>query len=148
MKKVIRLTESDLVRIVKRVINEQTTPPSEAKLSLFCQALKINSSFREYQLSFDREVDEKNSIKTLMLTRGTSSSLDKPFGNAGVSGSFELNVVPYNTIAGKYVNSDKVLLGVNPNSVVLTTFDSQQQPYLCKIDRGTDKEWVNYLNSF
>ena len=67
MKKVIRLTENDLVRIVKRVINEQTTPPSEAKLSLFCQALKINSSFREYQLSFDREMDEENSSFVLVV---------------------------------------------------------------------------------
>jgi len=31
MKKIVRLTESDLVRIVKRVINEETTDTSKKK---------------------------------------------------------------------------------------------------------------------
>ena len=35
MKKVIRLTESDLMRIVKRVINEQTNTVSPKKVKFF-----------------------------------------------------------------------------------------------------------------
>jgi hypothetical protein len=50
MKKVIRLTESDLVRIVKRVINEQATVPAEVSLN-YEDTLRNNSTFKAgYQM--------------------------------------------------------------------------------------------------
>lgn len=42
MKKVIRLTESDLVRIVKRVISEQTEPLTGESLTKFYNAMIAN----------------------------------------------------------------------------------------------------------
>lgn len=60
MKKVVRLTESDLVRIVKRVINEETSDTSKLKIE--------DIDFKEGKEYFftvfnkDKEVIKKNGI--------------------------------------------------------------------------------------
>lgn len=146
MKKVVRLTESDLVRIVKRVINEQSTPPSNAKLNLFCKNNKINDSFKETGLTYSSEEDIKNGVKRLNLNRGVSSSLDKSFGDAGSEGGFSLDLTPTNLLGDRYSGE----INSSSNSIQLVTFSGNRQgvPYFCTIDNGTDSNWVNYLNKF
>lgn len=146
MKKVIRLTESDLVRIVKRVINEQTTPPSDAKLNLFCKNNKINDSFKESDLTYSSEEDLVNGVKRLSLNRGVASSLDKTFGNADLEGGFRLDLTPVNLLGDRYKNE----INSDNNSIQLITFNGNRQgvPYFCSIDNGTDSKWVSYFNKF
>jgi hypothetical protein len=76
MSKTIKLTESDLMRIVKKVLNEQKAPIGK-KINLFCQNDVLHngsgSSFREHNLTLDREEDMRGGIsgggfKRLYLT--------------------------------------------------------------------------------
>jgi hypothetical protein len=53
MKKIVRLTESDLVRIVRRVINEQATPPMPSVTPIYGAAGTSNIQF-----SYDRNNDQ------------------------------------------------------------------------------------------
>lgn len=53
MKKIIRLTESELTRLVKRVINESVTERYNSKLS------KIESNFRDEIYEFKEEFLEQ-----------------------------------------------------------------------------------------
>ena len=146
MKKVVRLTESDLIRIVKRVINEQSTPPSNSKLNLFCKNNRINDSFKEIGLTYSSEDDIDNGVKRLNLNRGFSSSLDKSFGDAGSEGGFRLDLTPISLLGDRY-NSE---INSSSNPIQLITFNGERQgvPYFCSIDNGTDSNWVKYLDKF
>jgi len=52
-RRIITLTENDLTRIVRRVLNEQTKPNLGAKLNLICQNDIVGDNFREYGLLYD-----------------------------------------------------------------------------------------------
>ena len=72
MKKIIRLTESDLMRLVKRVISEQNEKPNFSELQVlsrkiknkfpnFCIGNKImpyNEEVKKFQIEFNSLVDK------------------------------------------------------------------------------------------
>ena len=62
MKKVIRLTESDLVRLVKRVISEQENAPEEAKI----RDLKAEISNLQSQINQARKTNTKEDINKIV----------------------------------------------------------------------------------
>ena len=62
MKKTIRLTENELIKLVRRVLNEQSVPQDKV-INLFCQNKNLNDSFREYELTFVNETDIKGGTK-------------------------------------------------------------------------------------
>jgi hypothetical protein len=70
MKKVIRLSESDLVKIVKRVINEQTNQKEDASLkiifdqvaTIFNNQIKANPKLNQTQLTVLRKARGEDDI--------------------------------------------------------------------------------------
>jgi hypothetical protein len=59
MKKIIKLTESDLIKIVKRVIKEQTEQgPVIPKNSILKVDDKVINTFRKFKVDFEIEETE------------------------------------------------------------------------------------------
>ena len=103
MKKVIRLSESDLMRIVKRVINEQQQSVLMEVESVPC--IKHNFRFQVYKVE-NREVSSKFGVGSkpvlsksnyVVIDRTNISYPDKEYGNATIFsngqkvGSFSLD---------------------------------------------------------
>jgi len=144
MKKTIKLTESDLMRIVKKVLREQTAPKDKV-INLFCQNDIKDSSFREHNLTFNREEDK--------------------FGGLNAGGFKRLYLTPSSLIPRETYEPDEITLDIipadkmNKNFLEKSKLDDQSgqtiyfisyrtgAPYFCSVDAGTDKEWANYLNS-
>jgi hypothetical protein len=66
MKKVIKLTESDLIKIVKRVIEEQTEQgPVIPKNSILKVDDKVINTFRTFKVDFEREETPETFLEKL-----------------------------------------------------------------------------------
>ena len=92
MKKVIRLTESDLMRLVKRVISEQNEKPNFSELIVlsrkinnkfpnFCNSNKImqyNEEVKKFQIEFNSIVDKYG--KTKYFSRAKKVNVDGVIG--------------------------------------------------------------------
>lgn len=90
MKKVIRLSESDLVKIVKRVINEQTNQKEDASLkiifdqvaTIFNNQIKANPKLNQTQLTVLRKAQGEDDV----LYRWMYGSTEVPsWGNLTVT---------------------------------------------------------------
>jgi hypothetical protein len=118
MKKVIRLTESDLVNIVKRVINEQTEqgpiPTEIKKIRISDDAMKyLNTNFKanikqeeDSKTFMDKLNDSPIKIKTFMIptesgysARIIPVSLEKQLTN---STTFKFSFEPFDKEHGIY----------------------------------------------
>jgi hypothetical protein len=149
MSKIIKLTESDLMRIVKKVLNEQKAPIGK-KINLFCQNDVLHngsgSSFREHNLTLDREEDMRGGIS---------------------GGGFKrLYLTPDSNIPRETYDSDEITLDIIPSDRMNKSFLEKSKmddelgqtiyfigyktgaPYFCSPDAGTDKDWESYLNTF
>jgi hypothetical protein len=143
-KKVIKLNESDILRMVKRLLSEQSVPKGKV-INLFCQNDIIDSSFREHRLTFSSEEDK--------------------FGGLNSGGFKRLHLTPSSDIPRETYEPSDIILDIIPADKMDKTFlekskmdDKLDQKiyfigyrtnhkYFCSVDAGTDKEWADYLNS-
>jgi hypothetical protein len=94
MKKIIRLTESDLVRIVKRVLNEENNrtivkPKEYTKFQENCKT-KDNGSFRTFVDGIHLRCMKEEGSTFHPVTPGGLIVKENPFGRAGVNGTWKL----------------------------------------------------------
>lgn len=69
MKKVIRLTESDLTKIVRRVISEQNKPSNDIKVRLRALLNNIKPLVSSiFEKTYIREIDGNDKIKTMSMS--------------------------------------------------------------------------------
>tara|TARA_R110002020_G_C15958914_1_gene746401 strand:+ start:26 stop:466 length:441 start_codon:yes stop_codon:yes gene_type:complete len=139
--KIVNLTESDLHRIVKRVLNEQKIIPT-GKLNLFCKSNKTDNSFKENNLYYSQNQDLPNGVKKLFLDRKTPVR-DNVFGEDDQS--FTLNVTPVSLLGNEY--SDELDIDAPNDNIVLMNYKSNVT-HFCALDSGTDQEWSIYFNTF
>lgn len=69
MKRVIRLTESDLVRIVKRVINEQTLPSSKNPSSFVKTVKEFVINKEKYKMTFRNAANPDGVVFTTRVSK-------------------------------------------------------------------------------
>jgi hypothetical protein len=140
MKKTIRLTENDLIKIVKLVLTEQTAPKGKV-LNLFCQSK--NNSFRESGLTLDYEEDMYGGLngrgfKRIFLTPSPTIPRE----------SYEPSTVTLDVIPAVKMNKDFLEKSkmANPNQKIYLISPRTNINHFCSIDADTDKEWADYLN--
>ena len=143
MKKTIRLTENELIKLVRRVLNEQSVPQDKV-INLFCQNKNLNDSFREYELTFVNETDIKGGTKgggykTIEMAPNSKIPRQEYEGE-----NIMMDVIPSSLVGKDYIERYK--LDNSQNNLFLVIHKSNQ-PYFCKVDAGTDNDWVTYLNS-
>jgi hypothetical protein len=84
MKKVIRLTESDLMRIVKRVINEQSEPENGDVIKLLCVNPLTNNSKVISPVEFSNYLDKSEPLPDkLVVKRPSNIPSDEAFSSDG-----------------------------------------------------------------
>ena len=101
MKKVVRLTEADLARIVKRVIKEQTSP-SKYQINQVYEGIRVPSGKNGPQ-----DLDSKNPIQYLQ------KEIDEKWGaSVGIECTVQLfsslkkqGVDEVETVVGKWLNT-------------------------------------------
>lgn len=120
MKRVIRLTESDLVRIVKRVINEQTSSTAQASIELNSgNVVKIYSGYEEKGQQLIGKTPYNFKITT---SPTTTAGLEKKVLVGG-----GLTVTALVNCANKTVNSLSVTADSVPDTAMLDVVDSTQR---------------------
>ena len=90
MKKIIKLTESDLMRIVKLVINENIEPKKGDYISLICANPKKNNSITINKVEYYNYIENNPSDK-LILQKPSGSYSDKVYSSSS-DGDYTLNV--------------------------------------------------------
>jgi len=143
-RKVVKLNESDILRMVKRVLSEQTAPKGKV-INLFCQNDVIDSSFREHKLTFSSEEDKFGGIngggfKRLHLT----PSADIPRETYEPS-DIMLDIIPADKMNKTFLEKSKMDDKLGQDIYFISVRSGS--PYFCSVDAGTDKEWADYLNS-
>jgi hypothetical protein len=128
MKKIIRLTESDLARIVKRVIKEQTESPMEKFMNNCINKkywanfiLNTGSSGQKYA-RWGEKTKYKNWELTIYFNEGTSSILmifitDEPDIASGVKKKFDNAVSNKTTRNGNVVTTSRTYDSTNEQAV-------------------------------
>lgn len=143
-RKIITLTENDLMRIVKRVITEQKTPTGV--INLFCQNDIKDDSFRENNLIFNSEEDKNGGIngggyKRLYLSPSPSSTIPRETYDDDM---FMLDIVPADILSQDFLDQTEF---DDPNAKVYFLGIKHDLQYFCRVDSGSDPEWETYLNS-
>lgn len=95
MKKIIKLTESDLTRIIKLVINEErkftiSKPKDYDKFQQKCKT-KNNGSFRTFVDGVHLRCMKKEGTTSQQTEVGGTTIKDNPFNRAGVNGTWKLS---------------------------------------------------------
>jgi hypothetical protein len=143
-RKIITLTENDLMRIVKRVITEQKTPTGV--INLFCQNDIKDDSFRENNLIFNSEEDKNGGIngggyKRLYLSPSQSSTIPRETYDDDM---FMLDIVPADILSQDFLDQTEF---DDPNAKIYFLGIKHGLQYFCRVDSGSDPEWETYLNS-
>ena len=150
MKKTIKLTENDLMRIVRKVLKEQEAPSSDKKINLFCQndfyPSKSGSSFREYNLTFVREEDVRGGLngggfKRLYL--GPDTEIPRETYDPD---EIMLDIIPSDRMNKSFLEKSKMDDQLGDTIYFIT--NRTNVPYFCSVQPGTAQEWVDYLNTF
>jgi len=93
MKKIIRLTESDLMRIIKRVISEQTEPQKGDVIKLQCINPLTNNGKIISPVEFAEYLgDSKPLPDKLILQRPSNIPSDEAFSSGGGNDTYTLNI--------------------------------------------------------
>lgn len=145
-RKIVTLNENDLMRIVKRVLTEQTVPKGKI-INLFCQNDIRNDSFKENDLIFQSEQDMNGGIdgggfKRLLLTPSPNSPIPRETYDPT---TFRLDIVPAKKLNKDFLDQSNL---DDPNATIYFMGYKYNSPYFCAVDYGTDPEWETYLNSF
>jgi len=141
MKKTIRLTENDLIRIIKKVITEQTGLEGKV-INLFCQSK--NNSFRESGLTLHSEEDMYGGLngggfKRIFLTPSPIIPRE-----SYEPSTVTLDVIPAAKMDKDFLEKSKM---AKPNQKIYLISPRTNVNHFCSIDNGTDREWSNYLNT-
>jgi len=93
MKKVVKLTESDLMRIVKRVINEQTEPKKGDVIALRCINLLTNSGKVIQPVEYVDYLDNSEPLPDkLVVGRPSNLPSDEVFSSGGERDEYTLSI--------------------------------------------------------
>ena len=97
MKRVIRLTESDLMRIVKRVINEQNEPKKGDYISLKCVSPNPNDGRVKIidRVEYSDYLEDSEPLTDkLILQKPSGVPSDEVFSSDSGSDTYTLNIEP------------------------------------------------------
>ena len=139
MKKVVRLTESDLMRIIKRVINEQSEPKKGDLLSLRCINPLTNNGkiiqpveFVEYLTDSDPLPDK------LVVSRPSNIPSDEVFSSGGGNDTYTLNI--------ELVNDPKLkqTLGITNDDTYVMTYNVGGRMY-CTPKQPISPTWDSFF---
>ena len=116
MKKIIKLTESDLIKIVKRVIEEQTEKgPVIPKNSILNVDDKVINTFKTFRVDFKKEETPESFLEKLnksnvginafhITSEGWKFPIEPVFVNVPLENSnIRLSFEPFNKQNGKYM---------------------------------------------
>ena len=152
--KIITLTENDLTRIVRRVLNEQTKPNPGAKLNLLCQNDIIGDNFSEYELLYNRDSDYRGGIDGGGVKRVELKYAPSPTRQTYESDSetFTLDVTPETSLSSSFLQrtelDDEKSIGQGKNGEKMFLIGLRKSHlYFCSMDYGTDPSWETYFNS-
>jgi hypothetical protein len=137
MKKIIKLTESDLMRIVKRVINENIEPKKGDYISLFCANHKENNSITINKVEYYKYI-ENNSSDKLILQKPLGSYSDKVYSSADDRDTYTLNI---ELITGDVL---KKSLKVTDNDTYMMTYNVGGD-YYCSSKSKLSPEWEAFF---
>ncbi len=153
-RKIITLTENDLTRIVRRVLNEQTKPNPGAKLNLLCQNDIIGDNFREYGLLYGGDSDYRGGIDGGGVKRVELKYAPNPTRQTYESDSktFTLDVTPEKSLSSNFLErtelDDEKSIGQGKNGEKMFLIGLRKSHlYFCSMDYGTDPSWETYFNS-
>jgi len=152
-KRIVTLTENDLMRIVKRVLNEQTSSPPTGILNLVCQNDTVgkgdyrdmsNLTVQQNKTMFSNPETGK-SVQRLFLKNQNPIVSDGPVPGSG--SQMILDIVP-ESILPNYKNPqvDNSLLKSSQNGIYLIGTITGKS-YFCRVDVGTATEWETYFES-
>lgn len=152
--KIITLTENDLTRIVRRVLNEQTKPNPGAKLNLFCQNDIVGGNFNEYNLTFDSDSDWAGGINGGGVKRVHLKYAPNPTRQSyeAEGETFTLDVAPETSLSPDFLQDteldDSKSIGQGKTGEKMFLMGHRQNHlYFCSIDYGSDPSWLTYFNS-
>lgn len=153
-RRIITLTEDDLTRIVKRVLNEQTNPNPGAKLNLLCQNDIIGDNFNEYGLLYNGDSDYRGGIDGGGVKRVDLKYAPSPTRQTYESESefFTLDVTPETSLSSDFLENTKLddekSIGQGKNGEKMFLIGLRKNHlYFCSMDYGTDQSWKTYFDS-
>ena len=120
MKKIIKLTESDLMRIVKRVINENTEPKKGDYVSLKCVSPNPNDNRAKMidRVEYSDYLTNSEPLPAKLILQSPSGlPSDEVFSSAGGSDTYTLNI---ELITGEVL---KKTLNVTDNDTYMMTYN-------------------------
>jgi hypothetical protein len=97
MKKIIRLTESDLARIIKRVIQEQTSP-SQYQINQVYEGIRVPKG-----KNVPQDLDSKNQKYTLTIGEGNGRDV---WANINGPGVYEGEKFPHKLVLSISIPSE------------------------------------------
>jgi hypothetical protein len=139
MKKVVRLTESDLMRIVKRVINESTEPSKGDVIALRCINLLTNSGKVIQPVEFVDYLENSEPLPNkLVVGRPINLPSDEAFSSGGERDEYTLNI--------ELITDPKLkqALGITDNDTHVMTYNTGGKLY-CTPKRPISSTWDSFF---
>jgi len=153
MKKIL-ITEKQLERLTKKVLNEQTVPDSDKKLNIFCQNDILNppsgDSFHESGLTYsdDEDIDggiNNGGYKRIYLQ--PDSNIPRQTYEIGYNQPITLDAILTKNLSKDLLKRTKISGHQEGQDILAFIIHKKRSPYFCKIERGTDSAWATYLNN-
>lgn len=139
MKKIVRLTESDLIRIVKRVINENTTPQKNDTISLRCINPLTNSGKVIDPVEFVSYIDAKPLPDKLIVQRPSNIPGDEVFSTGDGKSTYTLNI--------ELIEDEelKKVLNITDEDTYVMTYNVGGRFY-CTPKKPISQTWNSFFN--
>jgi hypothetical protein len=139
MKKIVRLTESDLMRIVKRVINEQSEPRKGDYISLKCINPYNNSGKVIEPVEFSEYLDNSEPLPDkLVVQRPSGIPSDEVFSSGGDNDTYTLSVT---LIEDPDLKQD---LGITTENGYMLTYNVGGKFY-CSSKKTLSPSWTSFF---
>jgi hypothetical protein len=139
MKKIIKLTESDLMRIVKRVINENTEPKKGDYISLKCINPYTKNGKVIEPVEFYEYLDGSEPLSDkLIVQRPSGIPSDEVFSSGGGSDKYTLSVI---LIDDPDLKKD---LGITTDKAYMLTYNVGGNFY-CSSKKTLSPSWSSFF---
>tara|TARA_Y100001937_G_C7108164_1_gene326127 strand:+ start:541 stop:993 length:453 start_codon:yes stop_codon:yes gene_type:complete len=149
MKKIL-ITERQLERLTKKVLNEQTVPDSDKKLNIFCQSDILNDSFHESGLTYSDDKDLHGGVNNggfKRISLQANPNIPRQTYEIGYNQPITLDAILTKNLSKDLLKRTKISGHQEGQDILAFIIHKKRSPYFCKIERGTDSAWATYLNN-